>query len=448
MYRMISKFKLLTKFKFETRDRVVIKNTIFNLFFKFSLLLINFALIRISLQILDKSYYGIWITIFSTVSALSFLDIGIGNGLRNKLSEAFAKKEYEKARVYISTTYFYLSFIMVILLCIISLLIYVIKIGEMLKISNIPENQLKLIVVVSLIGIGILLVLKLLDTIYIANNNTYKGSFIYLISQIIIFIVLYCFKYLFKNSLLKFSIIFSLIPILIYSLYTLIAFNREFKCLSPSVTFFNKHSIKDIMTISVKFFLIQLSGIFLFSIDNILITNLLGSDKVTEYNVAYKYFNLLNVLFNLVLLPSYTMFTYAFSQRDFKWIQRFVKKLLIILSIIFLIGLLLLIFSKFLFSIWLGNLYKVNFTLNILMFFYFILLSFAGIYNTILYATNNFNILLYVSIFGILFNIVFVVILIKVFHFGILAIPIAFIIYVFVSALVSLIKYLKIKNSF
>ena len=58
-----------------------------------------------ALNYLNPVKYGIWLTLTSVIGWFAFFDLGLGNGLRNKLAEALAKNDNELARTYISTSY-------------------------------------------------------------------------------------------------------------------------------------------------------------------------------------------------------------------------------------------------------------------------------------------------------------------------------------------------------
>jgi hypothetical protein len=49
--------------------------------------------------------YGSWLTLRSIILWFAFFDIGLGNGLRNKFTEAKAPGNLERTRIYISTAY-------------------------------------------------------------------------------------------------------------------------------------------------------------------------------------------------------------------------------------------------------------------------------------------------------------------------------------------------------
>jgi O-antigen/teichoic acid export membrane protein len=72
---------------------------------------LSYLLIPLMVKFLGVEKYGIWVTIFSLVSWSAFFDFGLGNGLRNKLSEAISLGNIKLARIYISTGYVAVSLI-------------------------------------------------------------------------------------------------------------------------------------------------------------------------------------------------------------------------------------------------------------------------------------------------------------------------------------------------
>ncbi|SFO74243.1 hypothetical protein SAMN04488519_11313 [Algoriphagus ornithinivorans] len=82
------------------------KNILALFFIKGYSIAVSLALIPLTLKLLNEFQYGIWITLFNVLSWISIFDIGIGNGLRNKFTEALAKNKIEEAGKYVSTAYF------------------------------------------------------------------------------------------------------------------------------------------------------------------------------------------------------------------------------------------------------------------------------------------------------------------------------------------------------
>ena len=65
-----------------------------------------------TLGYLNSYEYGIWLTLNSILMWINSFDIGLGNGLRNRLAEAVAKNDLSLGRIYVSTTFFMLIFLM------------------------------------------------------------------------------------------------------------------------------------------------------------------------------------------------------------------------------------------------------------------------------------------------------------------------------------------------
>jgi len=124
------------------------KNIIATFGLKGSSILISFLLVPLTLNYLDTTKYGIWLTIISIVGWFGFFDIGLGNGLRNKLAEALAVKDYELARCYVSTTYFVLTAIIGIVYILFLFVNHWINWAVILNTAPNLEDRLRVIVLV------------------------------------------------------------------------------------------------------------------------------------------------------------------------------------------------------------------------------------------------------------------------------------------------------------
>ena len=61
-------------------------------------MLISLLLVPLTIDYLNPTQYGIWITLMSVIAWFNFFDIGLGNGLRNKFATAKAEnKEHDGA---------------------------------------------------------------------------------------------------------------------------------------------------------------------------------------------------------------------------------------------------------------------------------------------------------------------------------------------------------------
>ena len=64
----------------------------------------------------DQQILGVWFTMLSVLTWILNFDLGVGNGLRNKLVEALTSNDRNAAREYISSAYFLIGLLMLLLL--------------------------------------------------------------------------------------------------------------------------------------------------------------------------------------------------------------------------------------------------------------------------------------------------------------------------------------------
>lgn len=86
------------------------RNMILGTLYKGISMVISFMYVPIVLACLGEVKYGIWTTILNILSWISHFDVGIGNGLRNKLVDSMYNKQDENsARKFVSSAYIMLS---------------------------------------------------------------------------------------------------------------------------------------------------------------------------------------------------------------------------------------------------------------------------------------------------------------------------------------------------
>ena len=88
----------------EERSPLAKKNILASLIFKVIDIPVYLALVPVTINYLNEYEYGIWLTLSSIILWIDTFDIGLGNGLRNKLGCAIAENDYSKGKAYVSTT--------------------------------------------------------------------------------------------------------------------------------------------------------------------------------------------------------------------------------------------------------------------------------------------------------------------------------------------------------
>lgn len=102
---------LSTFFQGNKRTVLLKKNVIASFVLNGGSILISFVLVPMTLGYLNEYEYGVWLTLNSILSWIYIFDIGLGNGLRNRLTEALARNDFKSAKIYVSTSFFCMSII-------------------------------------------------------------------------------------------------------------------------------------------------------------------------------------------------------------------------------------------------------------------------------------------------------------------------------------------------
>lgn len=419
---MISVTKLL-------QDRKVIENVLLSGISKVLIVMTTLYFMRLGIEQLNKNQFGLWLTLYSLVNWMNLFDLGFGNGLRNSLTKSIENGDVKRSKMLVSTTYLVLSLVFGV----ISLISIVgsIFLGEQyfhLK------PQVLLVFNIVFVGNCLLFVFRLIHVPFQSTHRTYVPDAINAAVQIIVVAVIKISK---VGDLVTFGWINILVPIGIYFLITLFFFSKEFKPFAPSIRSFHKSSLKEIATVSIGFFVIQVIGIIIFSSDNFIISFFLGFEAVTSYNVLFRYYAVLTVAFGVIVSPYWSLSASAVSKGDFFWITRSIRILNVICGGIGFLALLMVFGAEIIISSWLGTESEITAQSLLLMMAYVIVMNFAAVYNTINYGIGNILPIVKVSVGGVVINLLVKVLSLKYGNLGIDGIIIANLVYAVMASLVS-----------
>ena len=386
------------------RKKILIKNVSLGVLYKILNMGIVFTTIPLLLNYLEKEEYGIWVTIFSLINIVFFVDAGIGNGLKTKLSEAISLKDFKLARQYISTAYISISVISIIILIIGSLIIFNIDAQELFNTTILSNDNLIRILFVTLVLIITVFVLNLYKSFYYASQEASKVELAMLFYQLIILISIVVFLNYFPRNLLLVALTYGISNILIGIFFT-IKFFRKNKHIAPSISDFSKDKIKTLMGLSLSFFVIQLCMIVIFTSDNLIITNLLGPKEVTTYDIVYKLFQVVITISVIAVDPFWALFTDAYQKQDFDWIKKTILKLnksFIVFGILITV---LFFISETVIKFWIQRDLLIPKNLILFMSFFILIRVYGIIYMTFLNGIGKVKLQMYLYIIGAIINI-------------------------------------------
>lgn len=339
------------------RSNLAKKNITTSLIIKCLNIAVGLILIPLMITYLDETRYGVWVTISSIIGWFGFFDIGLGNGLRNKFAEAKAKGDENLAKIYVSTTYCVLSFIVLLLLLTYFIAFPFLSWNNILNVSEnvITEAQLSLIMAIVFTLFCAQFVVKIASTLYTAIQlPAYSSFFDLLIKVFTLALIFILIKYV-KSSLLILALIVSGTPVLILTFVNIWAFKGKFKKYTPTIKTVKLNKANDLFSVGVKFFFIQVAVVILYQTDNIIISQLFSPASVTPYNIVFKYFSILMMVFSILVTPFWSAITEAWANKDFDWIKNAINKLSLIWILFLGIGIFMLLASDYIYIIWVGN---------------------------------------------------------------------------------------------
>lgn len=341
------------------RDLNIVKNVAYSFIIKGGALIISVLTMPAYINFFNDSIIlGLWFTILSVLNWFLTFDLGIGNGLRNSLVETINKKDKNKIRVLISSSYILISFATIIIFMILFVAFAYFDWNAFFSISPniISKENLIFSVRCVFLSIALQFILKLVNSILYSLQKASIPSLIALITSILqlAFILIYRGNDPILN--LKYISIFYIlstnIPLIIASF---VIFKTVLKGYFPRLKYFEYDIAKKIILSGSQFFYAQIAFMILIITNEFFITYFFGSNYVVEYQAYFKIFTLVGTLFNLALTPIWSAVTKGIVEKDFKWLLKTFKILHFFVILAFICEFVLVALTKFIFLIWIGN---------------------------------------------------------------------------------------------
>lgn len=306
----------------------------------------------------NNNVLGMWFTILSVLNWILVFDLGIGNGLRNKLPNLLGNKDYSTAKTYISSTYVIsIIFSFTVYLCFL-LLKDILDWNSILGVSTdiISYSSLTRCIHIIIIGILFQFILKNIASICYALQRPVVINVMGLISNVIILIFL---LHLNIDSIEEKLIAVAIINVIAVNLpmlcYTVYVFTHDLRKCIPALCCFEKTAGKNLLQVGLTILWLQIIFLVVSSTNEFFITWLTDASNVVEYQAYYKVYSLGAVIFSFALTPIWSAVTKAQCEKNFKWIKKVYKFFLLACVLCLVIELGITFFVQYIFDIWLGT---------------------------------------------------------------------------------------------
>lgn len=337
----------------------IVANIVGALFVKGGAIIIGIFIVPAYMNYFDNEIVlGLWYTLLSVFQCVISFDLGIGNGLRNRLTESVSVGDMDKGKKYISSAYLSLGIFSMGIALICHIIFPYINWNMIFNVNpNLISNDV-LILCMRIVSWGLMIqfILKNITSVLYALQKSALTNFLVLLSNTVILLyVLLIPSGVSEKNLTLLTIVNTIainLPLLIANI---IIFMTSLKKCRPSISSFSGKYAYDIFKVGMCFFWLQLMIMFVSSINEILISKLTDPTYVVEYQIYYRLFHVGATIFSLALLPIWSAVTKAKAENNMIWVNKLHNILMIMSCFAVLVELLIIPFLQVIVNVWLDE---------------------------------------------------------------------------------------------
>jgi len=363
----------------------------------------SFIAIPLMIGYLGQEQFGVWSTLLTVMSWIVFFDLGVGNGLRNKVAESLAKNENQEARNYIASGYTLIGLIAVGAWALVTVGAYFVPWQIVFNIQSIPGSTLRETVQIAaffiVLNFWIGLIASLLGAIQ-KNSLVALGQ---VISNVLALTLVFVLAKTTSASISYLALTYGLSLVLANVSLTL-WFYRTYPELRPR-PYLDKEHVRPLLSVGLQFFIIQLAVLVIFTTDKMLITQLFGPEYVAQYEVVFKLFSVITYAHGMISVPLWSAYTDAFHRGDLTWIRNMLRKQITILGGIVIAVSLLGFLANPIIEIWIGSDLKISPGLIEVMVFYVLISTWNNVYAMFVNGIGRIKVQLYTAVVAMIINI-------------------------------------------
>lgn len=387
----------------DARTKLLAKNVFASFFLKGWSALVSLIMVPLTLQCLGAYKNGVWLTVSSLLIWIDQMDIGLGNGLRNKLAIYIAHGETEKARRAVSSTMAMLLCIVVPLAVALSFLVWNVDTYAFLNVSEAVIPELRVSLQAALVIVCFTFVFKFIGNVYMGMQLPAVNNLLIAMGQTLALAATFVLFVTGRATFLNIVTANTVASLVVYLAAYPYTFFRKFPFLRPGIHSVSLRDAWDMGTIGIKFFWIQVSGLLQFMTVNILISKCFSPEMVTYYQVAYRYMSLMLVIFSVICMPFWNATTDAYERGDIDWIKKASRKMNRVVAIVGCVLVIMVVVSPFVYGIWIGGDFDVPLSMTSFIALYVFLLVASTRYSFFLNGIGALRLQLYMTVSAIAF---------------------------------------------
>jgi O-antigen/teichoic acid export membrane protein len=280
------------------------------------------AVMPLAYGYLGVERFGFWVALTSATTFLAFADLGISNGLINAIATADARKDHALARVQLSTAFWMLAAIALILSAGFVPLFLGVDWSEWFRLTVTPANRhdVNWSIIAAFACFAIQLPLAVASKARAGRQEMYLNSLFEACGNCGIVLAVLAVVRL-DGGLPMLVLCVSGIPALAL-LANFIHLAWQNPWLKPSWRNFSGQAARSLLSVGSMFFLLNLAAAFAFTSDTVLAIRMFGPETAALFSIALKLFGVCQTAVSICLMPLWPAYSEAIGRRDIVWVRR------------------------------------------------------------------------------------------------------------------------------
>lgn len=387
------------------RSVAVKKNIFYSIIIRFVGIAVSFLIVPLTIGYVSAELYGVWLTLSSIMSWITFMDIGFTQGLKNRLAEAIAVKDWEKGSELVSTTYFLMLVIFIPAGVTLMWMVPMVDWCGLLNVERMYSEDINKVMVVVIGFAALQMIVNVLVSVAAAFQRVALSNSFNVLGSVFSLIAIYILTKTCPPSLFLLSITLCSLPVIVTLVASFILFYNIFNDVAPSFYKINLGLVKDLFSLGYKFFIINIQALVLYQSTNVLISHVSSPLTVTSYNLAYRYLNLAMMIFTIITTPLWPAYTDAYAKGDYDWMNYVRTKMQRIFYASILLSIVMVAVSPLVYNIWVGDKAEVPFIMTLFVAIYVIVYCWLSLNGTLVVGMGKLKVQTLMCIVGMIIHI-------------------------------------------
>jgi O-antigen/teichoic acid export membrane protein len=285
---------------------------------------VQLAMVPLMLSSLGDYSYGLWLTLQSLIGFGTFADLGIGNGAMNAISAAQAKGDRDRINRIITSA---ITMLTGLAICgvVAAPIAFEWVLGQRLGGAHAADVAVGLALFTAYFALS--LPLGFIERI---NAAFQEGAVTNIArSGVAVATLLATWGVARAGGSFAAICIATLAPQLLgWSVVWAVEFRRR-DWLRVGRNLFDRSLSRSLLGVGVLFLGVQVLSAFNWSMDNLLISSILGAEQVTPYGVQVRVFGLVGTIASMILTPLWPAYADAAAHGDHAWIRSTLRRSLV-----------------------------------------------------------------------------------------------------------------------